>query len=72
MQDTDNLKKEIRRFRWLLQVKKNAVALPSRTRRYLNSARDKQILVLKGQGLSYHKICGIASQKQSELELLFD
>jgi len=48
--------KDIRRLIWILQIKQSSFK-NSRTRRWFNIKRDKQIIILKDKGYDYGILC---------------
>jgi len=60
--------KDIRRLIWILQIKQNCFEV-SRTRRWLNIKRDKQIIILKDKGYNYGILCDKAKTYKCMLEM---
>jgi len=52
--------KGIRRLIWILQIKKNCY-IESPIRRSFDAKRDKQIIILKGEGYDYGILCNKAN-----------
>ena len=60
--------KEIRRLIWILQIKKGSFE-GSRTRRWLDIKRDKQVIILRDKGYDYGELCNRAETYKCILEM---
>jgi len=60
--------KEIRRLIWILQIKRGCYK-ESRTRRWFDIKRDKQIIILKDGGYNYGELCDKAETYKCILEM---
>jgi len=61
--------KGIRRFIWILQMKKGCHK-ESRTRRWLDIKRDKQIIILENAGCNHKILCDKAETYKCIWEML--
>jgi len=61
--------KNIRRLVWILQMKKSC-KMASRTKRWLDIKKDKQIIILKGEGYDYKVLCNMTKTYDCIWEML--